>query len=155
MADTGFSMKVTIKDREVEKKLTRLLSKMSRPAGFYRNVGDHIEKETPKFFKTETAPDGTAWQPLSPVTLALREKRGTGSTIYREHGDFIGTLNYNASADNFTWGSADVRANIFQHGGKTGRGHKVTLPARPYLGISPGSEKEILRIAENWVALDK
>lgn len=154
MSGIGLSISVKIKDGDIDKKLTKLMTKMNRPFGFYKKVGEHIKDRMPDHFKNETAPDGTPWQKLSPVTLAAREKRGTGSAIYREHGDFVGTLNYNVSDDNFRWGSSDqARAYIFQHGGKAGRNRKVTLPARPYLGLSSGDEKEILRIAEDWVGL--
>jgi phage virion morphogenesis protein len=35
-----------------------------------------------------------------------------------------------------------VYARIHQLGGKAGRGHAVTLPARPYIGISEDDIKE-------------
>lgn len=151
----GISMEIKITDSGVEKQLNELLAKMERPSGFYKNVGEHIQKVTPERFEREEAPDGSKWERLSPVTVASRLKRNGNSplTIYREKGDFFSSINYQASDDNFRWGSNDVRARIFQLGGQAGRGNSVTLPARPYIGLSPDDENEILEIAKDWVAL--
>ena len=149
----GLSLKVTIKDKDISRKLDRALEKIENPVAFYKNVGEHVIKTTVERIADEQTPDGQAWQRLSPVTLAARAKRGTGSTIYREYGDFIGTINYEASDDNLIWGSPDVRARIFQLGGKAGRGLSVTLPSREYLGLSPQDETIILEMAEDHVGL--
>ena len=149
----GFSMEVKINDKGLKKKIDKIIDKMEHPAGFHKNVGEHVIKTTPERIAAEEAPDGSAWEKLAPVTLAAREKRGTGNTIYRETGDFIETLNYDASDDNLAWGSSDVRAAIFQFGGKAGRNLSVTLPARPYLGLSDADEQIILEMAEDYVDL--
>jgi phage virion morphogenesis protein len=150
---TGFSVEIEFSDKALLRQLERLQDQMEDLAPFYKNVGEHIQEVTPQNFENETAPDGTPWEKLSPVTLAAREERGTGSTIYREYGDFIGSINYQASSDDFRWGTNDVRGRIFQLGGKAGRGKKVTLPARPYIGLSPADEDEILQIAKDHVGL--
>lgn len=151
----GISMEIKINDTGVEKELNRLLAKMKSPIGFYKNVGEHIQKVTPERFENEEAPDGSKWEGLSPVTIKSRLRRNGNSplTIYRETGDFFSSINYQASDDNFKWGSNDVRARIFQLGGETGRGNSVTLPARPYIGLSSDDENEVLEIAKDWVAL--
>lgn len=146
-------MKVTINDKALQKKLKEIVGKLENRTGFYKNVGEHLIISTNERIADEIAPDGSAWAALSPVTLKARAKRGTGSTIYREYGDFIETINYEASDDNLIWGSPDVRARIFQQGGNAGRNLSVTLPARPYLGLSAEDEKIILEIAEDYMDL--
>jgi phage virion morphogenesis protein len=151
---TGYSIEIEFNDRGAGKELDMLIDKMARPSGFYKNVGEHIQAVTIDRFNAEQAPDGTPWKALAPVTLAARARRGTGTTIYRERGDFFGSLNYQASSDGFRWGSNDVRARIFQLGGKAGRGLSVTLPPRPYLGLSPDDENAILDIARDWLSIE-
>jgi phage virion morphogenesis protein len=41
-------------------------------------------------------------------------------------------------------GSSMAYAAIHQFGGKTGKGHRTTIPARPYLGLSE-RQKELLK----------
>jgi len=88
--------------------------------------------------RKNTAPDGSKWAPLSPSTLKRKKAKGFGhqGTLMQTN-----TLWRSIQADNVTEGSVDVGAMsvyamIHQKGGKAGRGHKATIPARPYIGIS-------------------
>lgn len=49
-----------------------------------------------------------------------------------------------------------IYARIHQFGGKTGRGHRVTLPARPYLPIKDGrlsdaDDAYVKNVLRNWL----
>jgi len=48
-------------------------------------------------------------------------------------------------------GNNRIYGAIHQFGGQAGRGHKVTLPARPYLGINGDDEVEITQISQRHV----
>lgn len=50
---------------------------------------------------------------------------------------------YQLTADGVEVGSNKVYAAIHHFGGKTGRGLRVTLPARPVLGLTEATERQI------------
>ena len=52
------------------------------------------------------------------------------------------------------WGGTTplVYAAIHQFGGRAGRGHAVVIPARPYVGLSPGRAEQISAFARKVLA---
>ncbi|NDV18265.1 phage virion morphogenesis protein [Pseudodesulfovibrio sp. JC047] len=64
---------------------------------------------------------------LGGLSLGLVDKGASG---------LMGSIGYEASTNDVVWGTNKVYARIHQLGGETGRGHAVTLPERPYIGIS-------------------
>lgn len=105
----------------------------------------------------KTSPDGEAWQP---------NRRG-GSILVLE-GHLLGSIDHEASAEQASWGSPLVYAAIHQMGGvikaKNGKrlrftiGNQeffpasVTIPARPYLGLSEANKEEIAQEVNAWIA---
>jgi phage virion morphogenesis protein len=49
-------------------------------------------------------------------------------------------------------GTNRVYAAIHQLGGQAGRGRKVTIPARPYLGVSAADRVRILAVLKWFLA---
>jgi phage virion morphogenesis protein len=97
----------------------------------------------------KTAPSGEAWKPN-------REGR---STLYRS-GTLARSIDYSASSDAAIVGSGLVYAGVHQHGAtivpkkakrlvfrmgnRTIFARKVTIPARPYLGLSAENAEDVL-----------
>lgn len=153
---TGISYKATIDDADMREKLAALIGKMQRSEGFYKNVGEHLLNSVKDNFENESAPDGTRWKTLSSATRDQRSKKYGNApvTILRASGDLMNSINMQASNDDARIGSSLVYAAIHQLGGDAGRGKKVIIPARPYLGLSSGDEEEIFAIAEDWLAVE-
>ncbi|MVA82449.1 hypothetical protein GOZ89_23845 [Agrobacterium vitis] len=72
---TGISYKATIDDQDMREKLAEFIGKMRRPAGFYKNVGEHLLNSVKDNFENESAPDGNRWKTLSQSTRDLRSKK--------------------------------------------------------------------------------
>jgi phage gpG-like protein len=72
---------------------------MQRPIGFYKNVGERLLESVDDNFDNESAPDGTRWTPLSPVTRDRRSKANGNApmTILRASGHLKESINYKAS----------------------------------------------------------
>lgn len=97
----------------------------------------------------KTAPDGSAWKPNTEGTSTLLQ---TGQHLLQ-------SIASEASSDMAEWGATwehahvhqdgmtivpkNARALIFQIGGKTVGASKVTIPARPFVGLSSENEAEI------------
>jgi len=152
---TGISYKLTIDDAGMRASLDSLMGRMRNRQGFFRNVGEHLLNSVRDNFEAESAPDGTPWQPLSPVTIAARQSRGLAPhPILRVTGGLVGSINYAADNGAVRVGTAKVYAAIHHFGGQAGRGGKVTIPARPYLGMSADDQAAIMELAEEWLTVE-
>lgn len=150
---TGISLSVTVEvDRD---RLPELLERMADPTGFHQVIGEHLLNRLHDRFRGQRAPDGSPWQPLSPVTIAAREKARPGAplTILRMWGDFYSSFNLRVSADEARIGTAAVQGAIQHFGGQAGRGLKVMIPARPIIGLEPDDPHEIAETAREWLDL--
>jgi len=120
-------------------------------------IGRLVQEQTRRRIADEkTAPDGTAW----------KENAAQTSTLYAE-GALYRSIDYEASPSSVKVGSALVYARIHQQGGKIepksakalafkigGQFRmvkSVTMPARPYLGLSADNRSEIVETTEDWL----
>lgn len=62
------------------------------------------------------------------------------------------SIDYAATSDKVMVGSNLAYARIHQLGGKTGKGHKVDMPARPYLGVSKEDMEEVRETMADFLA---
>ena len=114
------------------------------------------EASTRMRFRTETGPDGVRWKPSLRVQL-------TGGRTLTKDGHLSGSINGAHGRDFAEWGVNRVYAATHQFGAViTARnGGKlrfrlangafvsvpsVTIPARPYLGVSPDDRDDILDV---------
>jgi phage virion morphogenesis (putative tail completion) protein len=104
-------------------------------ADFAEFVGGESKAVTEQSFADQKDPvTGTPWPALSPVTLA--RKRGGLKLI--ERGQMKNSIGYEAYPDGSVLiGSNKVYSRIHQEGGKAGRGLKVQIPQRRFLGTDP------------------
>lgn len=119
------------------------------PAMVLDPVGALIATQTERRLdKEKTAPDGTAWQP----------NREGSPTLVRE-GALMTTIDYEVDGDQVSVGSGQIYAAIhhfggtivprkaaklvFVSGGKTFGAKSVTIPARPWLGVSAANLSDI------------
>lgn len=152
---TGISYKATIDDSDMRGKLSELIDRMERPAGFYKNVGEHLLNSIGDNFDNEESPEGEKWKILSAVTVERREAAGHGPTpILRVSGALRGSINMQSSDTDVRIGSALVYAAIQHFGGESKGYMDAEIPARPYLGMGPDDEEAIFEIAEDWLAVE-
>lgn len=115
------------------------LAKLARRAGAIDLLGEDLglalTQIRQKRFDRQRGPHGRRWEPLSPATLKRRKSlsRGGIHPILIQRGHLKGSITYQVAGRTLTVGSNMVYARIHQLGGQAGRGHSVTIPARPYL----------------------
>lgn len=139
--------KLTIDDREVRDALDRVLKSLplggdATPA--FRSIGRIVKSGTQLRFRKQQTPDGVPWKKSKRVELE-------GGQTLRLTGKLQRSYTYSADHASVEVGSNDVRAAIHHFGGKTGRGHKVTLPARPALGASEADTDEIVATMNDFL----
>jgi phage virion morphogenesis protein len=132
---------MTIEDGGLGKALARLLERTANLKPAFLEIGSYLQMSTEQRIEKEgPGPGGEKWPPLAPSTL---KKRGPGAKKLRDKGHLYGSLTYMADRLSVAMGTNKIQAAILQKGGKTGRGHAVTIPPRPYIGVSTDDEKNI------------
>jgi len=109
------------------------------------NVGALLESSTKERIASEkAAPDGAPWDPWSDRHAATRKSQH--SLLVQDNDLLSATQNY-TTGTTVRVGNNLVYGAIHQMGGEInnafGRGIKVTMPARPYLGISNADQQAI------------
>lgn len=100
-------------------------------------MADAVEED----FEQEGRPK---WKSLAASTLLQRAKEGSTGKILQRRGNLARSITRHSDATSAVVGTNLVYAAIHQFGGKAGRGHKVDIPARPYLKLMPEDEEEIV-----------
>jgi len=146
---------ITVHDEQVRAALKALASRVQNMQPVLQAIGEDIVERTKHRFDTSTGPDGVAWKPNSAATLDMlaarlgksyRKKGGDLNSkgaarvagkkpLIGESGDLRRQIVSRAAAHSVTVSATPVYAAIQQFGGKAGRGHKVTIPARPFLPV--------------------
>lgn len=158
---SGASMSVTIDDKAVRRAFGRLIDLMGDTTPVMDAIGTGLVGSTHQRFITQTDPDGSAWAALDPEYA--KGKRNSRILVESgAKGGLLGSINSEPGRDEVRVGTNKVYAAIHQFGGTIkpvkashlyfrigGRlivADEVTLPARPFLGISREDEAEIAEI---------
>lgn len=155
-----------------EKQVIQLLESMRARASnltpAMKKIGSLVKNESLGNFKNQSAPDGTPWKPLSMATRIARAMRLSGGKgIRNKNGSTkkgaqriigsaqalldTGVLRASVQVQEVTSQSVTIASRlkysaIHQYGGMAGRGKKVTIPARPYLGVNTQMRTDIADI---------
>ena len=128
-----------------DKALGKAAHKLGDTQALMESVGDALVSGTLKRFQDEEDPTGKKW----PKSKRAAKKDGqtlTDTALLRR------SVDYAATSDKMMVGSNLPYARIHQKGGKTGKGHKVDMPARPYLGVSEEDMDEVRETVADFLA---
>lgn len=147
---SGVTLSVSIQDQAVR----RLFEKLSQRTGNLRpalmSMGEYMVRRTFERFGKEQDPWGRPWRTLSKRTL---ERKKPGLKILQGTTSLLRDTNVYklVGGSSVEIGNNRIYGAIQQLGGKAGRGHKVTIPARPYLGVNDRDEKEFEAILTDYL----
>lgn len=167
---TGARILVELDDKQIQRAVLRLSTLGQNMLPVARAIGVGLVRNTQDRFRTARDPDGRAWRPLKPFTLEM--KRGPG--ILREsamRGGLMASIAFRADAGlggaTVQIGTNKVYGAIHQFGGTIrpknpkgllffrtpggqvwGAARQVTIPARPYLGISREDRETIMDVLD-------
>jgi len=140
-----------IDDAGVQRTLGKVLSKLSDFSGPFKEFGEYLTTETQDRFDAERSPDGAPWKPLNENYRAWKvEKRGFDKILTFDS-NLRDRIVYDAGRQSFEMGTNVVYAAIHQFGGRTGRGHKANMPARPFLGVNEQDADELQTILNDHI----
>ena len=142
--------------------LSGLVDAINDPSPLLAEMGEYGLRSTRARFKTQTDPDGTAWAALQP--WYQKEKRRNKNRILTLNGYLRGQMTWQLVGDRTVEiGSNLPYAAVHQFGATIKpraakvlifRGHaakSVTIPARPYLGLSDEDRSEIVGRTLEWL----
>lgn len=131
----------------------------------YEDIGQEVVNSTLRRFETSTAPDGTKWEPNSPVTMGrligtnMRKKDGTlnkrgelrvasKKPLISESRLLSTEVHSVVGPTGVTVGSNKVQAAMMHFGGKKADFPHLwgDIPARNFVGLSAADEREILAL---------
>lgn len=141
---TGIGVRFDIKRDEVSPVLAALLARGDDLTPVHRDIGASMLFATQRRFELEEDPEGNPW-PKSIRAMA------EGGTTLRDSNRLYSSLSFNASKSGVEWGTDVIYGAIHQDGGKTGRGHKVTMPRRAYLGVNEENQNAIVEAYEDFL----
>lgn len=135
----NFTVKVD-KAEDIGRAMLRLQLHMRDMRPMLKEIGASLLTSTQRRFEDEQGPDGTPW----PSTQR-------GGHILRESGRLYQSLTYAVGAGQVEVGTNTVYARIHQLGGRAGRGRKVTIKPRPFLGLDTEDRREVMDIVNDYI----
>lgn len=142
---------------------------LADPTPLLREIGADLVQSTRERFDTMTDPQGKKWVPLSAdtqigrlggakrvYTKKMRFRKGVADKLDKmrilfRRGHLRHSITFHASRTGVEIGTNLAYGAIHQSGGKAGRGRKITIPARPYLGLSAADEDKIVGLTQSYL----
>lgn len=97
------------------------------------HIANTLHLFTSQAFEREASPFGEKWKSLSPATL--KKSKGLKKKLV-DKGKLVNSIHTSHTPTSAKIGTNVPYAAIHQFGGKTGRNHKVFIPARPFMPIN-------------------
>lgn len=127
----------------------------SQKTALMAEIGEALVSGTVDRFSKGEDPEGNKWEPSARAWMegvaGNKRRRQFGKTLV-DTARLRKSIDYATTPNSVMVGSNVVYARIHQLGGKAGRGRKVTIPARPYLGVSKEDMEEVQDILTNFFA---
>lgn len=161
---------IKLDDDDFQQWIRKMVAKGTDTRPLRQDIGEALAETTKQRFGTSTAPDGSAWAPNAPATILsylakFRGSFGRSGRITRrgaargagkrpligESGRLSREIFYRLGSDNVEIGSGLPYAAIQQFGGKAGRGKRVTIPARAFLGLSLADRRTVSDLAKRYL----
>lgn len=134
-----------------DKALGRCAQNLGNTKALMASIGEALVSGTIKRFAAEETPDGKKWEPSARAqTQGGLQSSSAGKTL-TDTARLRASIDYAATPTKVMVGSNVAYARIHQMGGKTGKGHKVTMPARPYLGVSGEDMEEVKETVSEFI----
>lgn len=142
------------------------LARTRSPRGLMDRIGAEMAASTKERFEEQKGPAGGPWPP------SIRARMLGGRTLI-ERGRLVESITHSASDSSVAIGTNVIYAAIHQMGGKitakTAKGlhfrlpgglgsrtvKSVTIPARPFLGLSGEDEGVIKTLVAQWLGADQ
>ncbi|WP_216891603.1 phage virion morphogenesis protein [Pseudomonas putida] len=110
----GAMLDVTLEASVAGGGLEALIERLGSLRTPLNDIAEYLHQSVDGRVRSQVAPDGSPWAPLSPRTLARKK----GNKILRESGALLDTLRHQVSNDELVFGTDRPYGAIHQFGGK-------------------------------------
>ena len=132
-------------DAEFQALVGRIIARAGNLQPVHEIVGEIVHASILRNFEAGGRPG--QWKDLKESTKKQRRKQGNwpGQVLVRSgvRGGLMGAVTYKAAADQVVFAGNKPYSAIQHFGGQAGKGHKVTIPARPYMMVQDDDWPEI------------
>jgi len=139
-------------DRELQTLIKHTGDRIKNVQPAMKEFGEYMVLTTADRFDDEEAPDGTPWKKLSPKTQKWKDDHNKIDKILQQDG-YLRLVYYRANKTGLSIWSNREYAAIHQFGGMAGRGQKVEIPKREFLGFSDADKAEFVETVKDWLIL--
>ncbi|GBD39828.1 hypothetical protein HRbin37_02114 [bacterium HR37] len=142
-------IEIKVDDREIKELLKRILKKSNDMSPAMKDIADIMLDAVEKNFEEEGRP---SWPPLSPSTIKERQRKGfwPGKILQRE-GTLAGSISEDHGPLYALVGTNIKYAPIHQFGGRSGKGHRARIPARPFLSLTEEDKDGIVEVLREFL----
>lgn len=138
------NIEIKIDNKAVEEALLKVASKCEDLRPLMKNIAGIMADAVEENFEQEGRPN--KWQELAESTIKKRKKtKHWPGRILQVEGQLATSITTQYDNESALIGSNLAYAAIHQLGGQTGKGKKVTIPARPYLSIDEYTKDTIIK----------
>lgn len=149
---SGVTLSIAMDDKQVRSLFATIERRGASPRPALKSIGEYMLRRTFERFSAEEDPEGNSWLPLSKATL--KQKKPGLKILQGDTNLLRDEINYQVTSNSVGLGTPLVYGAIHQLGGQAGRGHKVTIPARPYLGVNDEDLSEFAAILADYLTED-
>lgn len=137
------NIEIKTDNKAVEEALLKVAGKCEDLRPLMKNIAGIMADAVEENFEQEGRPD--KWQELAESTIKKRKKtKHWPGRILQVEGQLATSITTQYDNESAAIGSNLAYAAIHQLGGQAGKGKKVTIPARPYLGLSEQNLMQII-----------
>jgi len=126
-------------------KLDRYAARVTDLTPLMDDIGAMLVASTQDRFEKGVDPEGKTWK----VSGRVAKAQGNAQTLV-DSGLLLSSVHHEPHPDSVEVGTNMIYAAIHQNGGQAGRGRAVTIPARPFLGLSTDDKTEIGHIVDDF-----
>jgi len=167
----GVTLNVKIEDQGVRDLIGRLRERTSNLTPAMKIIGSIVRTSVIRNFEAGGRPP---WKPLKVISYHLGYTMGRKTKAYTQRGGLtagfqrylagkkiligrgfggglMGSVHFTAHPDRVEIGTNKIYGAIHQLGGKAGRGHKVDIPARPFLMVQSEDWAEIRAALQDYL----
>ncbi|MBF0309471.1 MAG: phage virion morphogenesis protein [Magnetococcales bacterium] len=149
-------IEINIDEAPVLALLDRLTVKGSDMSGAFMAIAGVMLDAVEENFEQEGRPpwpqNEKNGKKLADSTIAQREKKGHWpGKVLQVSGQLAASVTASYGPFAAIVGTNKIYAAIHQFGGQAGRGHKVTIPARPFLRLGEDDVEDVLAIINRYL----
>ena len=136
----------------IERGLRRLEERVGNLTPVLTDIGEMLINSFRARWNAGEDSEGNPWTPLKDSTLERKAKLGQPADVLVGYRQLQKLNKAITSAGGLSIGTGEDYGAIHQLGGEAGpRDRRVTIPARPFLGLSSEDEDQILEIIEEYI----